>query len=49
MGWTAAARRKLSGPTSDKAMWRTYPAWTISAMAPIVSSTGTSGLRRPGR
>ncbi len=37
IGCTAAARRMVSAPTSDRPMWRTYPAWTISAMAQMVS------------
>ncbi len=49
MGWTAAALRIVSTPTSDRPMWRTKPAWTISAMAPTVSSIGTFGSRRAGR
>ncbi len=31
MGWTAAARRSVSAPTSDSPIWRTYPAFTRSA------------------
>ena len=48
MGWTACARRIVCAPISDRPMWRTYPAWTISAMAPTVSSIGTRGSSRAG-
>ncbi len=49
IGCTAAARRIVSAPTSESPMWRTCPAWTSSAMAPTVSSIGTSGSSRAGR
>ena len=49
IGCTAAARRIVSEPTSDSPMKRTYPACTISAIAPIVSSIGTCWSRRAGR
>ena len=48
IGWTACARRMVSAPISDRPMWRTYPARTISAMAPTVSSIGTRGSSRAG-
>ena len=39
----------VSDPTSDSPMCLTYPAFTMSAMAPTVSSIGTDGIepRRP--
>jgi len=48
IGWTACARRMVSAPISDSPMWRTYPALTISAMAPTVSSIGTCGSSLAG-
>ena len=48
IGCTACARRMVSAPTSDRPMCRTYPAWTISAMAPTVSSIGTCGSSLAG-
>src|SRR4030095_3137905 len=48
-GWVACARRIVSGPTSDRPTWRTYPASTSSAIAPTVSSLGTAGSRPPCR
>ncbi len=47
-GYTAFARRIVSGPTSDRPRYRTYPASIISAMAPTVSSIGTCGSSRAG-
>ncbi len=49
IGWTAAARRSVAAPTSDRPICRTYPACTRSAMAPTVSSIGTVGSSRAGR
>ena len=48
IGWTAWARRMVSAPTSDRPMQRTYPARTMSAIAPTVSSIGTRGSSRAG-
>ena len=44
IGCTACARRMVSEPTSDSPMCLTYPAFTMSAMAPTVSSIGTDGI-----
>ena len=44
IGCTAWARRMVSAPISDRPMWRTYPAFTRSAIAPTVSSIGTAGI-----
>ncbi len=46
MGWTAEARRMVSADASDSPRWRTLPAATSAAMAPTVSSIGTSGSGR---
>ena len=46
---TACALRIVAEPTSDRPIPRTYPACASSAMAPIVSSIGTSGSGRAGR
>jgi hypothetical protein len=46
---TALARRMVCPLTADRRMARTYPAWTSSAIAPTVSSTGTAGSSRAGR
>ena len=40
IGWTAWARRIVSGPASDRPMCRTLPSATSSARAPTVSSIG---------
>ncbi len=40
MGWTAQARRIVSGPASDSPRKRTLPSLTSSAMAPTVSLDG---------
>jgi hypothetical protein len=45
-GWTAWARRIVSGPASDSPKWRTLPSWTSSATAPAVSSMGVCGSTR---
>ena len=44
IGCTATARRIVSAEASDSPRWRTLPAATSSAMAPTVSSMGTSGI-----
>ncbi|CAM5654447.1 hypothetical protein SVIOM74S_08842 [Streptomyces violarus] len=49
IGAVAAARRIVSAPTSLRPMCRTYPFSTSSAIAPTVSSIGTSGSRRAMR
>ena len=46
MGWTAWARRIVSGAASLSPMWSTLPCSTSSAMAPTVSSIGTFGSTR---
>ena len=43
IGCTATARRTVSADASDSPRWRTLPAATSSAIAPTVSSIGTSG------
>lgn len=45
----APPRRIVSEPASESPMCRTYPALTISEMAPAVSSIGTAGSTRAGR
>ena len=42
IGCTACARRMVAAAASDRPRWRTLPAATSSAMAPTVSSIGTS-------
>ena len=46
IGCTATAARSVSALTSDSPRWRTLPAVTSSAIAPTLSSIGTSGSRR---
>jgi hypothetical protein len=44
-----AAREQIDfADASESPTWRTYPAFTMSAMAPIVSSIGTAGSSRAG-
>ena len=45
-GWTACARRIVSGEASLSPMWRTFPSLTSSASAPTVSSIGVPGSMR---
>ena len=45
-GWTACARRSCSAVTSDSPISATSPSSTSRAIAPTVSSSGTSGSRR---
>ena len=45
-GWTACARRIVSGAASLSPMWRILPSCTSSASAPTVSSIGASGSMR---
>ena len=46
IGWTAWARRMVSGPASDRPTWRILPSVTSSASVPTVSSMGTFGSTR---
>ncbi len=46
IGWTACARRIVSGAASDRPRKRTLPCRTSSAIAPTVSSIGTFGSTR---
>ena len=46
IGWTACARRIVSGAASLSPRWRTFPALTSSDIAPTVSSISTSGSTR---
>ena len=48
MGCTACARLIVFGPISDRPIYLTCPAATISAIAPTVSSIGTSGSSLAG-
>lgn len=48
IGWTAEALATVSADASDSPMCRTKPPWTISAIAPTVSSIGTAGSTRAG-
>ena len=48
IGCTACARRIVVGAASDRPRKRTLPARTSSAIAPTVSSIGTSGRRGAG-
>ncbi len=48
IGCTALARPTVAADASESPTWRTYPAWTISAIAPTVSSIGTAGSTRAG-
>jgi hypothetical protein len=41
IGCTAFARRIIAAESSDTPMYRTWPASTMSAIAPMVSSIGT--------
>lgn len=49
IGAVAAARRIVPAPTSLRPKCRTYPFSTSSAIAPTVSSIGTSGSSRESR
>ena len=46
IGCTACARRIVSGLASDRPSVRTLPSLTSAAIAPTVSSIGTSGSTR---
>ena len=46
IGCTATALRIVSAPASESPRWRTLPSCTSSAIAPTVSSIGTSGSTR---
>jgi hypothetical protein len=45
-GWAACARAASAAVTSESPSHRTLPAWTSSAIAPHVSSSGTAGSTR---
>ncbi len=46
IGWTPCARRRVSGLTSERPRWRTFPSFTSPAMAPTVSSIGVLASTR---